>query len=309
MAKSFHLRIPAQLLVMFLVLAAGGAYLLFGQQIASEQSDWPWKMVTESKVFLNGEPVGKLSDPSPIKDKINRVRVQGMQKGLIGEFDMPNVLVVADRRICFAKLADLIFSIQEGTGNVVLVSNSSLDRVPAGQKPNPLALIATTEGVDPNKARSLAGLSNAEVASAGNEVFLGIEGDPLIIRAARTYANSIEISSDGRFYFNEQTGSRESIANGIVSNANAVSTQMILANYARSSSNATLPPLPLKQRPIARPEIKAAVAAAIGEQTVDPMINVIISEKAPYDCVLQLMDAIGDPKVKISFTIRTFSKK
>lgn len=298
---------PVQLALMSLALLAGGVFILVGQKAMSERTDPSVKTVSNCAIFLNGEPVGRLSYPAPIEEKIDRVRTQGVKRGLIDKYTEPDVLVVAGPDVAVGALDEVSLSITAGTGSMVLVGSSALNASASGKKPNPLALIFMTEGVDDNKARNLSFLSSAEMAKAGPHVIISSETSPVAIQASRTYRSTIEIGSDGRFYFNEQTGHRETLAKDVIATmGNTAAAQQVIANYAHSNSNAALPVMPLKQRPLTLSELPAAVKILLADQTVSPTIPIIVSDKAPYSSLLQLIDAIGDPNVSLDIVIRKY---
>ncbi len=294
-----------QILIMFSMLAIAGSYLLIGQQAPSEEADWPWKVVTESKVFLNGEPAGKLGSLAPLGAKINRVRLAGVQKRLIDEYKIPLVLLVPSPAISISRLTELSDAITEGTGETILVSKAALNRGTVEPKTNPLAMVVTTENMDANKARRLANLKDADVELAGNHVSFMTEGRPEVLRYARTYNNSIEIGSDGKYYFNEQTAANPR------SNVN-LSSRMLNpgGNMMASAANfmAPMPPVsPLKQRPLSRAELKSAIGKLINSDGSGggSMIGIIASEKAPCESLLQLIEALDNTQVTIIVTVRS----
>ncbi len=298
---SFRLPVRLQILVMFSLLTVAGAYLLLGQQTPSEESDWPWKAVTESKVFLNGQPAGKLSSLVPLADKINRVRVMGLQKHLIDQYTNPPVLLVPSPMISISRLAQLSEAITVGTGDTILVSKAALNNGSPEPSVNPMAIVVTTENVDMAKAKRLANLKDADVAAAGNHVIFMNEGRPELLRYARTYNTSIEISSDGKYYFNEQTAANPR------NNVNLSSRMLDPGGNVSANANFTLPPVfPVKQRPLSRAELKAAIAKLLSADGSGggSMIGIIASEKAPYESLLQIIEALGDPAVNLVITVR-----
>lgn len=297
---SFRLPVRLQILVMFSLLTVTGVYLLLGQQPQSEESDWPWKVVTESNVFLNGQPAGKLSSLVPLEDKINKVRLAGSQKRLIDAYTIPTVLLVPSPMISISRLAQLSEAITVGTGDAVLVSKAALDKGTTELSPNPMAMVVTTENVDMTKARRLANLKGDDVAFAGNHVIFMNEGRPELLRYARTYNTSIEISSDGKYFFNEQTAANPH------KNAN-LSSRMLDPGGNANVTIFTLPPVsPLKQRALPRAELKTAVGKLLSADGSGggSMIGIIASEKAPYESLLQLIDALDNPEVNLIITVR-----
>ena len=83
--KSVRVPVPIQILAMIVALSLGGALVLFGQLTPSEESDWPWKVVTEADVFLNGAPAGSLSDLTPLGQKFGDLIKQGRRSGKFEE--------------------------------------------------------------------------------------------------------------------------------------------------------------------------------------------------------------------------------
>ncbi len=278
--------------------------MLLGQQAPSEDADWPWKVVTESKVFLNGQPAGKLSSLVPLADKINRVRFTGLQKHLIDEYTNPTVLLVPSPMISISRLAQLSEAITVGTGKAILVSKAALDKGTAEPSINPMAMVVTTDNVDMAKTRRLANLKDADLESAGNHVTFMNEGRPELLRYARTYNTSIEISSDGKYYFNEQTAANPRTS------VNLSSRMLDPGGNISANANFTLPPVfPLKQRALSRAELKAAIAKLLSADGSGggSMIGIIASEKAPYESLLQLIEALDNPEVNLIITVRSIN--
>ncbi len=310
MNNRIRIPMPLQILMMVAILTVGGVYLLLGQQAPSEESDWPWKVVTESKVFLNGAPAGKLSDPSPMTKKLGLLLDQGRRTGKFDQYDSAPVLLVADPDTAVDRIERLTFAIIEGSGDAILVKGSSLDKSWNSPKPNPRAMIVATGNVDANKAKRLANLPDSEFGSVGNRVYFLDEKNPDTLRFARTYESSIEIGSDGKFYFNEQTGRREGLTANLASRVANPMWEESNSNQP-PRGNVKLPPVaPLKQQALPRAELEAAVGKLVSSaDATNPMIYIIASEKARYESILQIMDAIGNPEVMLVITVRRIVTK
>lgn len=285
--KSLQLPTSAKILLMISALTLGGAYLLLGQQAPSEESDWPWKVVTESKVFLNGAPVAKLSNLSPLTKKLGVQFDQARRAGKLDSYTEPPVMIVADIDTSIGKVADLSWSVIEGTGEPILVTKTMLESPSTGSKANPNAFIVTTENVDIEKAKRLTMLSDSEMSEIGNRISIVSEDNPDALRFARTYESSIEIGSDGRYFLNERTGKT---ANRASSN---VEGRMSNPAFWAFNSNQALPAAPLKQTAVPRAELASAVAKLVNTaKTESQKILIIASEKARYESLLQVLSGI-----------------
>ena len=304
--RFFRIPMPLQILMMFSMLAVAGTYLLLGQQAPSEEADWPWKVLSESKVFLNGEPAGKLGSLAPLSGKIDKIRLAGVQKHLIDEYKLPRVLLVPSPMISIARLAQLSDAITEGTGETILVSRAALNKGTVEPKPNPMAMVVTTENVDAAKAKRLGNLKDADLDLAGNYVIFMSEDRRDMLRYGRTYYNTIEIGSDGKYYFNEQTAADP------LTSVN-ISSRMVdpRANMMANAANFALPISPLKQRPLSKAELKAAIGKLINSEGSGggSMIGIIASEKASCESLLQLIDALDNPQVIINVTVRSIEQR
>lgn len=298
-------RIPMtfRMMAMLLAVTFGAAFLLLGQQAPSEDSDWPWKAVTESKVFLNGAPAGKLSDLAPLAKRLGVVLDQGRRAGRIDRYDSPPVLIVADPNTTIGRISELTTSIEEGTGVPVLIGKSALDKSPSGSKPNPRLFVVTTENVDADKARRLANLSDTELESIGPSVSVISERSPDAIRNARTYESSIEIGSDGSYYVNERTGQIETRA------STNVESRILNPILAASNTNRMMPAAPLKQRLLGRGELPAAVAKLVSAANAESQkVLLIASDKARYDSLLKILESIG-PETGIVLLVRRIESR
>ncbi|MBK7705687.1 MAG: hypothetical protein IPJ30_07860 [Acidobacteria bacterium] len=295
--RVLRIPMPFQILLMLSVLTFGGAYLLLGQQAPSEESDWPWKVVTESKVFLNGAPVGKLSNLLPLTKKIGAVVGQGRRIGKFDQYEYPQVLIVADPDTSIARIAQLADSIVEATGEPILVKRSSLDNPSTGPKPNPLALVVTTENIDANKAKRLGNLPDSELGSVGHRVNIFRKNSPEELRLARTYESSIEIGSDGKYFLNEPTAKLE------VRSSTNVGSRLL-------TNTVQMPPVaPLKQRILPRAELPSAIAKLVSTANSESQeIFIIASEKARYDSLLQILEGI-DTEARIVVMVRLIEAK
>ncbi len=284
---------PVQIVLMFLTLVAGGAYFLIGQQtvspIPSEEADWPWRVVTEGKLFLNGAPAGELNNYKPISTKMRNFIDLLYKKRTIGEFERPSVFIVADPMISVGRVAELYTWAQESNGGPFLITNKTLSGLGEGGKPNPQAMVVTTENVDPGVITKLSKQKPGDVETAAPHLYMTLEPtSAATIRIGRTYKTSIEISSDGRIYLNEKNGVYKAPVN-------------INPNF-----NAPLPPsVPLKQRLIGRADLSAAAAGAVdSSEKGHKILNIIVSEKAAYQSLLTVIESITDPDVEFSIMIR-----
>ena len=169
-------RIPKafRMLAIFLPVTLGTAFLLLGQQAPSEESDWPWKVVTEGQVFLNGAPAGKLSDPAPLAKRLGVLTAQGRRSGKIDQYDSPPVLIAADPDISIERISDLTLSVIEGTGEPIIVVPSALEKASGGGKPNPRAFVVSTENVDAAKAKRLTNLTDAEIEAVSAKIVAAV---------------------------------------------------------------------------------------------------------------------------------------
>lgn len=284
--KTLRIPMPVQIILMVAGLTFGGVYLLLGQQAPSEESDWPWKVVTESKVFLNGAPVGKLGNLSPLSNKLGLQLEKNRRAAKAGNF-VDQVMIVADPDTSIARIVELNESIVDGTGEPILVRKSSLDKPAAFPKPSPFVLVVTTENVDMEKAKRLASLPDSELESVGHRVSFFTEKNPGLLRFARTYESSIEIGSDGKYYLNERTAKVEGRSSSNVGSR--------ILNPIPGASNSNLMPsvAPLKQRALSRAELSSAVADLVSTANSESQeIFIIASEKARYDSLLQILEGI-----------------
>ncbi len=284
--KGLRVPMPVQILLMVAALTFGGAYLLLGQQAPSEESDWPWKVVTESKVFLNGAPVGKLGNLSPLSNKLGVQLEKNRRAAKTGNF-VDQVMIVADPDTSIGRIGELNESIVEGTGEPILVRKSSLDKPTTNPKPSPFALIVATENVDMEKARRLASLPESELESVGHRVSFITGTNPGFLRFARTYESSIEIGSDGKYYLNEPTARLEGRSSSNVGSR-------ILNPIPRASNSNLMPSVaPLKQKALTRAEFSSAVAKLVSTANSESQeIFIIASDKARYDSLLQILEGI-----------------
>jgi hypothetical protein len=153
-------------------------------------------------------------------------------------------------------------------------------------------------------------LPESELGSVGHRVYFVDEKNPDTLRLVRTYESSIEIGSDGKFYFNEQTGRRDGPLANLASRVANPITGGFNSNQP-PTGNTKLPPVaPLKQRALLSAELQAAVAELVSLADADnPMIYIIASEKARYEGILQILEAIENPKVMLVITIRQIATR
>lgn len=289
---------PFRMLAALLAVTFGAAFLLLGQQAPSEESDWPWKAVTESKVFINGAPAGKLSDPAPLTKRLGVLFDQGRRAGRIDRYDNPPVLIVADPDTAIGRISELTSAVEEGTGAPVLVGRPALDKSPGGSKPNPRVFVVTTENVDTDKARRLANLTDTELESVGYYAAMLSQDDPEAVRVARTYESSIEIGSDGSYYVNERTAQLPSRP------TTNVESRVMNPILASANTNRMPPSSPLRQRTLPRADLASAVAELVrNAKTESQKVLIIASEKARYEALLKILEII-DPETRVIVLVR-----
>jgi len=291
--KSLRVPMPIQILAMIVSLSLGGALVLFGQLTPSEESDWPWKVVTEADVFLNGAPAGSLSDLTVLEESFGALVKQGRRSGKWEDYETPQVLVVADPDISIGLMATIADVIETGSGEPILVSKRSLEKVSKGSKPNPRAIVVTTDNSDSEMIERSAYLKDTELYLSGHRVaFLSsyMYGD---MPFARTYESSIEIGSDGSYYVNERTAQLEA------RESTNVEQRLML-----SDDNRVAPVAPLRQRAVPRAELQAALAklVSIAEKEGEKIL-IIASDKARYGSLLQVLDGL-DSEERVVVLVR-----
>jgi hypothetical protein len=302
-------KLQIKILLLALTLTISGAYLLRGQQAPSEEADWPWKAVTESLTFLNGAPVGRLGNTAPLVKKLGLNLDQARRAGKLDQYNEAPVFLALDPNLAILRIDQLAFAIIEGTGDPVFVRRSSLERAPEQPKPNPRAFIVSSENVDEGMIRNLANKSDEELSAAGNRIYFTDDGNDDRIRFARTYESSIEIGSDGKFYLNRRTGTRKAPGANLASRIANPMWETFNSNQP-PRGNVQLPPaMPLKQQQLSTDELGSVVSELAGADPDDPSIFVIASEKARYQRILDIMEAVNNPNVTIVLTIRRVAQR
>lgn len=284
---------PVQVFAMLAALSLGGALVLFGQLTPSEESDWPWRIVTEADVSLNGAPAGSLSDPAPLEEKLSALIKQGRRSGKIEEYDTPKVLIVAEPNVSIAGILSIVNSVRKVDGEPIFVGKSSLEKLSKSAKRNPSAIVVATENADPGMVERSAFLSESEINSYGHRAAFLVGAFADEMQFARTYESSIEIGSDGSYYVNERTAGLE------LRDSSNVETRLSMTDSNR------LPPVaPLKQRRVPSGELSSAVSGLVKKAEEESQkIFIIASEKARYESLLKVLEEIS-PEADVIVMLR-----
>lgn len=274
-------------LLFIILLAAAGCDLSRPQQkLASEAADaLPVNTVTSANILLNMEPFGATDDLSSLTKMLGSIMLERKNEGAFrfGSNEVENrVFVFADNKISIGKFAALFLGIKSASAEPVILNEDRIrtHKNDLNMRPHPLTLVVRAGDAEMPGFIFADYLDNDGLGMENRSDFTIID-DRKELKIRRIVVNSIEISSDGRYFFNER---HENISE--TSEADSLNVNQRLIDPSSLSD-----------------EIKRAIVN-IPAGSPSSSLLIITSENASYESLKRVFEATDNPGITFNIIVR-----
>ncbi len=263
--------------VILLAVTLGCKYLSREPAVASEAADKnPVATVKTSAVALNNEPAGSLDNTAPLHTKLSEIQRYRSTNGVYEEGSAEVhmwIYLLADTTISIGKLGGLIVNKTYFPRGLPVPSTNG------PVKPDPLMLVVKTENA-PSEWFPGFRLTKDELERIACETSFTLLDSPGTLAGARIENDSIEISSDDRYFINTK-----------------VQTTFV-------EGTRDLKEKKVDQRPANEDDLKGEISRLIDLSRGIRELRIIANENASYASLLKILASIDRPGVKAWVSVR-----